>query len=103
MASSSTRHRQRVLADGDLEVLGHLELVDHLADLEPDLVGTDEASLLERQRRWGRGLPRWRPTARCACASFFGQQGIATGDEPFVGVVGMGELGQVALVEEAEL
>ena len=31
------------------------------------------------------------------------KQRVATGDEPFVGVVGMGELGQVALVEEAEL
>ena len=35
--------------------------------------------------------------------ALFGQQGIATGDEPFPGVVGVGELGQVALVEEAEL
>ena len=35
--------------------------------------------------------------------AFFGQQGIATGDQPFAGVVGVGELGQVALVEQAEL
>ena len=40
--------RQRVLADGDLEMLGHLELVDHLADLEPDLVGPAQASLSNR-------------------------------------------------------
>ena len=35
--------------------------------------------------------------------AFLGQEGVATGDEPFTGVVGMGELGQVTLVEEAEL
>src|ERR1035437_3968060 len=40
----SSSHDKSALSNGDLEVLGHLELVDHLADFEPDLVGADKAA-----------------------------------------------------------
>ena len=32
-----------------------------------------------------------------------GQGGVAAGDQPFAGVVGVGDLGQVLLVEQAHL
>ena len=84
-------------------MLGHLELVDHLADLEPDLVGADEASLLNRRDDGGEGFFGGDQQLAALALAFFGQERIATSDQPFAGVVGMGELGQVALVEEAEL
>jgi hypothetical protein len=37
------------------------------------------------------------------CGAFGGQGGVAAGDEPFAGVVGVGDLGEVLLVEQAHL
>ena len=35
--------------------------------------------------------------------AFVGQRRVAAGDQPFAGVVGMGDLGEVGLVEQGQL
>ena len=85
-------------------MLGHLVFADDLADRDADLV---------RHRRAGRRRPgpAMRPSsfsvaASSSCAfagTFGGQGGVAAGDQPFAGVVGVGDLGQVLGVEQAHL
>ncbi len=47
------------VGDGDLEVLGHLSFVEHLAHLHPDVLGPDEATVFDGgdDRCQGRGEP----------------------------------------------
>jgi hypothetical protein len=51
----------------------------------------------------GEGLFGGRQQLGALALALLGQEGITTGDQPFAGIVGVGELGQVTLVEEGEL
>ncbi len=55
-----------------------------------------------RSAMWVR-RPRWQPAARRVCGALGGQRGVAAGDQPLAGVVGVADLGQVMLVEQAHL
>src|SRR5664279_1885272 len=94
---------ERVVGDVQEVVLGHLVPADDLPDPDPDLAGTSQApgshggddlcQLDVRCVQQGQAFP---------CA-FGGQGGVTAGDQAFPGVVGVGDLGEVGLVEQAHL
>jgi len=84
-------------------VLADLVGVDHLADLDPDGIGPgQDASLHAGGDLREEGLGGGQEFAALAGA-VGGQQGVAAGDQPLAGVVGVGDLGQVVLVEQRQL
>ena len=92
-----------VLADLQLEVLGHLLGVHHPPCPQPDGALTLEASACHR-----RGDPREGLLGGCqerlALARPLGREGrVAAHHEALAGKVGTADLGEVALVEEREL
>ena len=81
---------ERVLGDGDGEVLGHLERVDHLADPQPDgvlaaqrptLTAGGRSDLVELRFGGGEQLAAF-------AGAFGGEGGVAAADQPLAGVVG---------------
>jgi hypothetical protein len=90
---------------GDLqgEVLGHLELAEHPAHPHADLPGLDQPAGLDLPGDLGQ-LGFGRCQQRVAFAGpLRGQRGVAAGHQPLPRKVGVGDLGQVHLVEQAEL
>ena len=90
------------VGDGDVEVFGHLVLVDDLADLEPDPVRTGQPAGGDGGDR-GPGCLRWREQLAAFAGPLGGQERVAAGDEAFPGVVGVADLGEVVLVEQGRL
>jgi hypothetical protein len=93
---------QRRLGDGQLEVLGHVEVVDHATHTQADGILTAQrvtSTLRGRhdlvQIELG-GREQLQPLAR----ALLGQQRVATHDQPFTGEVRAGQLQQVALIEQ---
>jgi hypothetical protein len=88
------------VGDRGVEVFGHFEFVDRLAEFDPDPVRAGQPAFGHRrgegsQRFFGGGQQRV-----TFAGSFIGQCRVAAGDQPFAGVVGVGDLGQVGLVEQ---
>ena len=82
-------------------MLGGLVLADDLADLDPDRPGAGEPPGLDAGEDGGEEL-LGRVQQVLALAGPVGGQGrVAAGDQPFAGVVGGGDLGQVLLIEQA--
>jgi hypothetical protein len=94
---------ERVLADVQDVVLGHLVPADDLPDPDPDLAGTGQAP-------GGRGsadLGQLRVGGLQQGQAFTGplgsQGGVAARDQAFGRVVGVADLGEVHLVEQGHL
>jgi hypothetical protein len=84
-------------------VLGHLVPADDLPDPDPDLSGADQSP----SNHSGGDLGQLRVGGVQQGQAFAGpllcQGGVAAGDQAFPGVVGVGDLGQVGLVEQGHL
>jgi hypothetical protein len=94
---------QPVAGDVEGEVLGHLVLVDHPPGPQADLVLPGELACRGLVTDLGeQGLGGGEEVFALA-GPLSSQQRVAAGDEPLAGVVRMADLGQVLLVEEAEL
>src|SRR5665647_1427224 len=94
---------ERVFGDGQGVVLGHLVPADDFADPDPDLPGPVQAPRIHSGGDLGQldvgGLQQ-----RQAFAGTLGSQGgVAARDQAFPGVVGVGDLGEVHLVEQGHL
>ena len=85
------------------EVLGHLVLVDDLADPEPDLVRAGQSAGGDRGGDRGAGGLGGGQQLGAFAGALGGQGRVAAGDQPFAGVVGVGDLGEVLLVEQGQL
>src|SRR5208283_2401402 len=91
------------VGDGALKVLAHLVFVDDFADGFPDGTGPGEPAGGHafgdgRQGGFGGGQQ-----GGAFAGAFDSQGGVAAGDQPFAGVVGVGDLGQILGVEQAHL
>jgi hypothetical protein len=93
------------VGDGEREVLGHLVLADHGADLETDLgfaaqrlAGALHGAVDRRQLALGGGeqILAIEPPGT-------GEIGVAADDETLVWIVVGGDAGEVALVEQRQL
>ena len=85
------------VGDRQVEVLGDLVLVEHLADRDADGVGADERAGVRR----GRGsCPEFAAVASSSSLRLWarppGQCRVAAGDQPLTRVVGVSDLEQVA-------
>ena len=90
----------------EIEMLGHLVRVEHRADRERDLGGAAQRIALARRRRPGCGRGRVSVAAEqvlALAAALGGEVGIAADDQPLAGIIGCGDRGHVALVEQREL
>src|ERR1019366_3908253 len=98
-----TAEGERGFGDVQLVVLGHLVPADDLAYPDPDLAGTAQASGIG----CGDDLGQFRVGGFQQCQAFAGplggQGGVAAGDQAFPGVVRVGDLGEVHLVEQGHL
>ena len=96
-------HGQAGIGDGEVEVLGGLVLIDHLPASTPIVPAPVSRPALGAgddgfQQLFGGGqqvFPLAGPVG--------GQDRVAAGDQPLAGVVVGGDLGEVLLVEQAEL
>ena len=87
------------------EVLGHLVVVDDLADAQRDLVASAQRPPRLERPRWRSGefgLGRCEQTLALARA-LLGEQRVLAGDQSLTGVVRVGDLEEVRLIEQAEL
>lgn len=84
-------------------MLGHLVFVDHPPDADPDLVTPGDAALLHHPLHLVQFLCGRQQKILPFGGAHPGQLGIPTGDQPLAGEVGMGQLEQVALIEQAHL
>ena len=91
---------QAGVGDGHVEVLGHLELVDQFAGFEADLVSPGQAPVGHGGHEWGQQGLGGGQQLLAGAGAVGGQNRITAGDQPLAGVVGMGDLGQVLLVEQ---
>jgi hypothetical protein len=91
------------VGDGDVEVLGHLVLVQDLAGLLADLGGAGEPAGRSAGGDRGEQLLGGRQEGLALAGALAGQGRVAAGDQPLAGEVLAGDLGEVLLVEEAEL
>ena len=84
-------------------MLGHLVPADDFADPDPDLAGAVQAP----GSRGGDDLGQLGVGGFQQCQAFpcplGGKGGVAAGDQAFGGVVRVGDLGQVGLVEQGHL
>ena len=91
------------VGDREVEVLAHLELSADLADCDADLIGAGQGSLADALGDVGQFLLGRLQEVLAFAGAFGGQRRVAAGDQPFAGVVGVGDLGEVLLVEQAHL
>src|SRR5450759_1440602 len=94
---------ERVVGDGQGGVLGHLVAADDLADPDPDLPGAGQAP----GNHGGGDLGQLGVGGGQQCQAFTGplggKGGVAARDQAFGGVVRVGDLGEVHLVEEGQV
>ena len=93
------------VGDDDLEVLAHLVLVEHGSHRKADLGPAAERRALAQDRLADAAqVPLGRGHEFVALALALGrQERIAAHDQPLARIVGRGDLGQVAIVEQREL
>src|SRR5674476_44696 len=98
-----TGEGELVVLDVQDVVLGHLVPADDLPDPDPDLAGTSQAP--GNHSTVDLGQLRVGGVQQCqAFTSPLGGQGrVTAGDQSFPGVVGVGDLGEVHLVEQGHL
>jgi hypothetical protein len=72
-------------------VLAHLVLADDLAGPNPDLGGAGEPAGCDGGGDDGQLLVGCLEQGEAFTGSFGGQGGVAAGDQPFAGVVGVGD------------
>ena len=89
-------------ADVEEVVLAHLAPVDDLADPDPDLVGVDEPAGGDRGDDLAEVGVGGGQQGGALAGAFVGQRRVTAGHQPLAGVVGMGDLGEVGLVEQAD-
>jgi len=94
---------ERGFLDNRHEVLLHLVLVDDLADPQADLVLAFEPTCADHGLHFAQFRLGGLDHGLAGSSPVGSQFGIAAGDKPFAGVVGMGELEEVAFVEQAQL
>ncbi len=94
---------QAGIGDGDGEVLAGLVLADHLADLDADRPGAGEPAGLDAGEEGGEQLLGGGQQVLADPGAVGGQDRVAAGDQPLAGEVIGGDLGEVLLVEQAEL
>ena len=82
------------VGDREVEVLAHLELSADLADCDADLVGAGQGSLADALGDVGQFLLGRLQEVLAFAGAFGGQRRVAAGDQPFAGVVGVGDLGK---------
>ena len=87
----------------EVQVFGHLVLVDHFADFEADLVGAGEAARGDGGQDRCQELFGGGEQFAAFAGAFGGQEWVAAADEPLAGVVGVGDLGEVLIIEQAHL
>ena len=83
-------------------MLGHLAPVDDLADPDSDLVGVDEPAGGDRGDDLAEVGVGGGEQGGAFAGAFVGQRRVAAGHQPLAGVVGMADLGEVGLVEQAD-
>ena len=83
--------------------LAGLVFADHLADLDSDRPGASEPSSLDAGDDRGQQLLGRLEQVLALAGAVGGQHRVAAGDQPLAWEVRAGDLGQVLLVEEAEL
>jgi hypothetical protein len=76
---------------------------DHLADLDPDRPGALQATGPDPGGEGGEQLLGGGQQVLAGAGPVTGQDRVAAGDQPLAGEVRRGDLGQVLLIEEAEL
>ena len=76
------------IGDGDVEVLGHLVLVQDLAGLLPDLGGAGQPAGRSAGGDRGEQLLGGREEVFALAGALAGEGGVAAGDEPFAGEIG---------------
>ena len=94
-----------VLGDGEIEVLRHLVGIDYRPHREPDLGLAPERPMAPTDLACdARQIALGGDEQLLALAGALARElGIAADDEPLARVIGSGDLGEVALVEEREL
>ena len=103
IAVSRRRTVSRIGGDVELEVLADLVAVDDPPDGEPDLVRSAQGAGLDaRDDRGELGRDRGEEVLALA-GPLLRERRVAADDERLIGKVGALDLGQVALVEQAEL
>ena len=100
-----SREAEGGIGDLQIEMLGHLALVDHRADRERDFGGAaqrvalaGDGGLDASEVALGGG-----EQILALAGALSGEIGIATDDQALAGEVGRGDAGHVALVEQREL
>ena len=86
-----------------VEVLAGLVPADHLADLDADRPGAGELAGLDAGEEGGEQLLGGGEQVLAGAGAVGGQDRVAAGDQPLAGEVRRGDLGEVLLVEQAEL
>ena len=84
-------------------MLAGLVGADHLADLDPDLAGALQAAGADAGDEGGEQFLGGGQQVLALAGPVGGQHRVAAGDQPLAGEVRRGDLGEVLLVEEAEL
>ena len=84
-------------------MLAGLVLADHLADLDADRPGAGEPAGLDAGDEGGEQLLGGGQQVLAGAGAVGGQDRVAAGDQPLAGEVAGGDLGEVLLVEQAEL
>src|SRR6516162_3730876 len=98
------RELEAVIGDGELEVLGHLVLVDDLSNSHPDLATPLELAACNHVVHLLKLLSGRRNQRVSLMCAQLRKLRIAAGDEPLAGEVGVvRELEQIALIKESEL
>ena len=85
------------------EVLADLALIDDLADLDADLVGVVQPARLDRRPDFAQFFLGGGQQGFALGGALGGQRGIAAADQPLAGVSGVGDLGEVLLIEQRHL
>ncbi len=84
-------------------MLADLALIDDLADLHPDLVSVFHPARLYRRPDFAQFFLRGFQQGFAFGGALAGQRGIAAADQPLARVSGVGDLGEVLLVEQRHL
>ena len=103
LASSVTGEGELPVRDGQGEVFSHVVSANDFSDPDPDRSGLPQPSGFDCGNNSGQlGLGRGGEVFSFVGATL-GEGGVAAGDEALGGVVGVGDLGQVCLIEQGLL
>ena len=96
---------ERVVCDVEDEALGHLVVIDHLADPQPDLVLASQRAALAaacHRDRFELSVGRGQQRLAFACP-LLGQERVLASHEALAWVVRVGDLDEVGLIEKRQL